>query len=54
MSKIKQIHPYGPPVGKWTTHPTVAETIQRELKRIRALKEATQPSVIVQISRKQK
>lgn len=30
MSKdIKAIHPFGPPVGKWTVHATVAETIKR-------------------------
>ena len=28
-SAIKQIHPFGPPVGKWKSHGTVADTIAR-------------------------
>jgi hypothetical protein len=27
--KIRPIHPFGPPVGKWKSHGTVAETIAR-------------------------
>ena len=40
MSKIKQIHPYGPKVGAWTVEPTVAKTIERERKRLKELVEA--------------
>src|SRR5690348_2404389 len=29
MKSIKPIHPYGPPVGKWKSHGTVAETFAR-------------------------
>lgn len=36
MSKeIRQIHPFGPPVGKWSVHGTVGESIRRELKRLK-------------------
>ena len=27
--KIRPIHPFGPPVGKWKSHGTVAETFAR-------------------------
>lgn len=40
MKPIKPIHPYGPPVGKWTVHGTVADTIARERKRLKELAEA--------------
>ena len=49
--KIRPIHSYGPKVGEWTVHATVAETIAREIKRLKTL-QATQPSVIVSIKRK--
>ena len=33
MKPCKAIHPFGPPVGKWTVHGTVPETIARARKR---------------------
>lgn len=36
---IKPIHAFGPPVGKWTVHGTVADTIAREKKRLKQLAE---------------
>ena len=42
MKPIKPIHNYGPPVGKWTIQPTVAQTIARERKRLKELAEAQQ------------
>ena len=40
MKPIKPIHGFGPPVGKWTVHGTVAETIARERKRLAQLAES--------------
>ena len=40
MKPIKPINPYGPAVGKWTVHGTVAETIARERKRLAQLAES--------------
>jgi len=35
MTKIRAIHSFGPPVGKWVAHGTVAETIAKEKRRLR-------------------
>lgn len=43
--KIKRIHEFGAPVGKWTIEPTVAETIARERKRLKELA-VTVPNVM--------
>ena len=51
--KIRPIHSYGPKVGEWTVHATVAETIAREIKRLKTL-QATQPSVIAQFRKKER
>lgn len=40
MKPCKPINDFGPPVGKWTVHGTVPETIARE--RLRLKREAEQ------------
>ena len=37
MSRIKQIHQFGPPVGKYIKEGTVSQTFARERKRLKEL-----------------
>lgn len=51
MTKIRAIHPFGPPVGKWTVHATVPATIARQRKR---LKEEAERQQAAEVEAKQK